>query len=193
MKWPFTWGRKKALTPFTPSVQQPLFPQPKGLLSTKNSDARESSQSVRLLCLLTGPVPHLSLMWGRAVPGTVWVIRLYWVLTFSRLHLRKISRPQMVISSRLLLYVPHLAWNLSSTLVVSPCESRWLQRSEKCLEFANPGLWASSCLAFFFLAWYLQRNVVDVKLGSRVHPAEAVLWPQNWFSLAKFHINLGFY
>lgn len=33
--------------------------------------------------------------------------------------------------------------------VVSPCEFRWLQQSEKCLEFENPRLWASSCLVFF--------------------------------------------
>lgn len=66
----------------------------------------------------------------------------------SLIHLRK-SRLETVISSRLL-YVPPLPWNPSSAPVVSLCESRWLQQSEKCLEFANPGLWASSCLAFFF-------------------------------------------
>lgn len=60
------------------------------------------------------------------------------------------------------LYVPPPPRNPSPAPVVSLCESRWLQPSEKCLEFAIPGLRASSCLGFFFfspsspLVWYLQ-------------------------------------
>lgn len=60
-----------------------------------------------------------------------------------------------------------LLWNPTSAPVVSPCESRWLQQSEKCLEFANPGLWASSCLVFF-LAWYLQISVCSLGWRSGV-------------------------
>lgn len=163
--------KHRAPTPLCslPLASSPTFVSQRSFILQKLCWPR-GLQATRLLSSLTGCCP---LMEGSADPGNVWVI----TSNCSQQHIpfpcTSPKKPSpWVISSRLL-YVPLLPWNPSSAPVVSLCESRWLQQSEKCLEFANPGLWASSCLAIFFLRLVFTAQCLQSGLGFR-----GVTWAQ---------------
>lgn len=94
-----------------------------------------------------------------------------WCSTRRRLGYRFIS-PSAVRASVFRSDEQQTALCSTSTVKSQPslCESRWLPQSEKCLEFAIQGLWASSCVAFFPspLALFLQLCVCSLGQGLRV-------------------------
>lgn len=174
MKWPFT--KKKHRTPTPVSLSLPLFSLPlagsptfvsqRSFIHQRNCADPVSSQATRL-SLSTDRAANTAAHWWRAVRCLAMSRLLVQMAFNSACFLLKLHT---VISSRQAgrVYVPPPPWNPTSAPVVSPRESRWLQQSEKCLEFANPGLWASSCLACFLLAWYLQLSVCSLSWGSAV-------------------------
>lgn len=150
MKWPFT---RKSTEPPPPSLSAPfLWPvaphsSAKDPLFTKLWLPRELAGYQAPL--LTDRARYSVARWWRAaqyLATSGLLVQIAFSSAYLSLtHLLGKSCLETVIRSS----VPPLPWNPGSAPVVSPCESRWLQQSEKCLEFANQGLWASSCLAFF--------------------------------------------